>query len=262
MFGIGNPQWLLQPWKNLKQFTESLYAALDAARTEPLTHEGPVVIRVPEGQAALRIERRSADAQDLLRPGSGPRTASPAGDQAPNPIRERMKREEPPERARGPRGRSTESEARVATGVSTEPPTRRERHIPIEGAIEFSSKEPVRFAQPPQVWSDSKKEWWTPPALKLPDDLPFPELGGGGGGGTFVYLGKVLSCPPGGPASVDIYPAGPSGDKLDGGPFEVDLPTISSDEDLSGVTWLPGIYQFTDSDGNVSFEAYPAVWVS
>lgn len=261
MFGIGNPQWLLQPWKNLKQFTESLYAALDAARNEPLTHEGPVVIRVPEGQAALRIERRSADARDLLRPDSRPRTASPASAQDLNPVRGRTKRQEPPGRAQGPRGRSTDSEARLAPGVDTEPPTRRERgqHVPIDGAIEFSSKEPVRFAKPPQVWSDSKKEWYTPKPWEYPEDLPFPMIGGGGGG-TNVFIGRVTSSSPG-ETQCDLYPSGPDGDKLDGGPFTINMPTLDPNETFEIGDWIYGIFAFSGSHGT-EYYAQPPSWIA
>lgn len=260
MFGIGNPQWLLQPWKNLKQFTESLYAVLDAARTQTVTHDGPLVIRVPEGQTALRIERRSADAQDLLRPADRRPSVQPAS-QAPRPFAVRTPRPEPPGRPLGPRGQSTESRARTATGVDTQPPTRRDRsqHIPVEGALEFSSAEPIRFKAKPQAWDDSKKEWYTPKLWDFPEDLPFPMVGGGGGG-TNVFIGRVTSSSPG-DTQCDLYPSGPDGAKLDGGPFTINMPTLDPTETFEIGDWIYNIFAFTGNSGT-EYYAQPPTWIA
>jgi hypothetical protein len=57
MFGIRNPQRLLAPFQDWRGFVRELYAMLADRTPRPAEHDGPVTIRVPEGQVGLRIER-------------------------------------------------------------------------------------------------------------------------------------------------------------------------------------------------------------
>lgn len=258
MFGIPNPQWLLQPWKNLTHFTEELYSALRSGA--PVVHNGPVVVRVKEGQTGLRIERDDTSPPDFAPP---VRLGSPVAESGPPEWKTYQAKAR--DRASRPPGMPFEdkSEARVAPGVDSTIPGRRRREAPmfsVDGPVEFTGP-PVRFSKPPEVFDAKKKEWYTPKEWKKPEDTSLT-VPGGGGGGTTVFIGKIQSCVPGGPAKVLLFPDGPTGDPSPTDPVEVALPTIDPDEDMQGVTWLPNIYQFSDSGGNNSYVCYPPVWVS
>jgi hypothetical protein len=143
MFGLDRPNRLLQPWKNVKQFSEELYAMFTSKA--PVEHEGPVTIKVKDGETALRLVRgepgRDADAPSLLRARPVPAPQATA-DTSRSPL--------------------TTSNSRPTPSVDQTPllPSKKYRPIlSVEGGMDFKGKDPVRFDTPPLILNRSTQSY-------------------------------------------------------------------------------------------------------
>lgn len=241
MFGLNNPNRLRQPWKNVKQFSEELYAMFTSKA--PVEHEGPVTIRVKEGQTALRLVQGESDRGQI---GPGPAIRTPRARPAPQPP--------------SPFGDATRAvpARRPDLGEAAHAPTPAKRPKPllsVEGGIDFKGKEPVRFDTPPEIRNPETGQY--EPVVKPPFDYSEPphkdnvlatKTGGGGG------LVGVVTGGTGSTWSVDLYDGGPGGEQ--GESISVNIPMIADDEDAPVGLWLFGIASRASSEGEEGENVY------
>jgi hypothetical protein len=247
MFGLDRPNRLLQPWKNVKQFSEELYAMFTSKA--PVEHEGPVTIKVKDGETALRLVRgepgRDADAPSSLRARPIPRP-QPATSKS-QPLLSKTSNQ---------RVSSIESSPIV-------PPKKYRPLLSVEGGIDFRGSEPVRFDTPPQTYNPKTKQYEPPPPWPdhIDHDTPLDlrsslvPLGG-------TLVGRVLSGT-GKSYQVALYPKGPTGSP--GDTVEVVIPQIDPKETIPRSTWMFGIAKFSvpqPAGPPVTTYFYqPAVWM-
>jgi len=237
MFGLDRPNRLLQPWKNVKQFSEELYAML--TQDKPIQHDGPVTIRVPEGQTALKLVR-----------------GEPGKDAEPAPsIRARPIPTVPTPLSTGSKPASPGGQSYGSKESKYEP------LISIHGGTDFKGHEPVRFDTPPQIYNPKNRKY----EVVAPFDYSGPNPKKNTriyteDAATSVYVGKVSSGT-GNSYQVAIYPLGPN-DITSAFTVTVTVPMIDPDETIDAGTWIFGIHVFTDSEGVDSYFYQPAVWVS
>lgn len=242
MFGLNNPNRLLQPWKNVKQFSEELYAMFSSKA--PVEHEGPVTIRVKEGQTALTLKRGSEGQFD---PRTPPQPTRPRS--APTPARPKF-------------GDATMAvPADRATIGPTSAPTLSKKYKPllaVEGGIDFRGNEPVRFETPPQVRNPKTGKF---ESIKDPIDFSEPphkdnvlasKKGKGGG------LAGIVTGGTGPTWNVDLYEGGPAGEFTES--ITVNIPKIADDEDAPVGLWLFGISKLTVDDEDIYY-FQPPVWL-
>lgn len=286
MFGIPNPQKLLQPWRNLQHFSEELYAMMRSR--QPVTHEGPVTIRVKPNQTALKLT--SSDGPDqpspfaaVARPRQDTRQARQdatsgidVGSSNRAPSRTNSATTAP--QVAGPglkldqgqtstitpadyrRSRSATPEPAdfskafgVPTSKAVEPPSLptadRERRpiLDVQGAVDFGGPSPVRFERPPQVLN---------PATGNYDDLRNRVLDYPVDPYRVVFMGKVSSGT-GNTYQVVLYPDGPDGDP--GDTVTVKIQNIAADETLDPATWLVPVFRLSAGTAD-TYYAQPAVW--
>lgn len=96
-------------------------------------------------------------------------------------------------------------------------------------------------------------------------DDPFPDwewdlgVGGGSSSGTTTYIGQVSSGA-GQNIMVVLYPSGSTG--AAGKTVTVRVLQLDPSEVVPPGTWIDGIQQFSDKDGNAFYEVQIPVWVS
>lgn len=235
MFGISNPQKLLQPWRNLTHFTEELFAMLTSKT--PVEREGPVTIRVKPGQTALRLTRGEAPAEVPFRALQKNYSISDSSGRRADVTR----RLESPRRAS------------VAQPVDDG----RRPVFQADGAVDFTGDQPVRFSKPPEIFDPTSKTYkpasiagdtnWADPNVLTPPVNLF----------QIVFPGKVVDGK-GNSYTVMLFPDGPDGEA--GETVRVTIPTISADEQIDPGTWLFPVFRVSPADTDLYF-AQPAVWM-
>ncbi|SIO38074.1 hypothetical protein SAMN05444166_4239 [Singulisphaera sp. GP187] len=284
MFELNNPQSLLRPWKNLTQFSEELYAMF--------TRKGP------DTQPSVTPATKSEPNQDSLKPANRTDNPIPATRTTlrarPTPLPSVLPTEATkPDRSSGPIRPMTPPQENDLNGRVVPPVTLSHSTLPVQAPLppqpplpkmtdvaqplppqvipapyqflspvqfpslaEITGPEPPKFQQPPQTYDPIKQEIYKPPGFEIPDA---PDARPIGGGGTTVFIGKVKSGT-GKTYQVNLYPNGPNGDPQSPS-VSVEIPTIDPDEQIDPNTWLFGIFQFSDSDGNDIYFAQPTVWM-
>lgn len=287
MFGINDPSALLRPWKDLKQFSEELYAmhsriSPDEGQTAKSRVSGsspepsgrnrvPGVSEAREASQSVRRERiEQAKAKAVVpeqprrngHESSGPRAAQ--GDS----WEPRRKPEPPPEpvaQAGGTRPRN-ETATRSETARArkewepSQPPEYRKRAEP----------EPTKAGQPRRATSagfdaslfnqeSATRKEDQPEFTKIPFG-PTPMPAGGGGGAT-TFLGKIVSGT-GDTYQVDLYPNGPSQSK--GDTVEAVVPMIDKSDTVPAGTWVSPVFFFAGDGDQIpdSYSFQPPVWLS
>jgi hypothetical protein len=276
------PERLLQPWKDLRQFTQELYAMYRAgSREEPEAPASPP----SRPRAAPAVARRPS-----VRRESGPDGPTPsppsrpeAGSEPPRwatvarrvraveagrrveTVAEERRREAAtpvrfPEPGRGRRPEAPPADPgparRAAPGPEPEPPPARDRPGPVDTPRpEFTAAEVGRRPEEARPYRPPYEVVNVGADLDEADfTLPI------GGGGTTVFVGKVVSGS-GDTYQVRLYQAGPDGDP-DEDPVEVTIPTIDPAERIPADTWLFGVFQFQDADGDDTYYAQPPIWLT
>jgi hypothetical protein len=276
------PERLLQPWKDLRQFTQELYAMFRTGDERPGTEPGspaparaadrPGVVRRPpparrefptegprprpEGAAPdagppkwETVARRVRNAESFRRPEA---VVEARRREAAQPAR--LPEPERPRRVEVPRP-GDEPRRRQAPAVEPErerprpEPARDESRAKVD-QIPYAPRPVEPLVAPPRadVLNVGADPEWVEPTWPI------------GGGGTTVFVGKVESGS-GDTYQVKLYQDGPDGDP-DDEPVEVTIPTIDPDEQIPADTWLFGIFQFTNDDGDFIYYAQPPIWMA
>ena len=89
---------------------------------------------------------------------------------------------------------------------------------------------------------------------------PLPPIEPSAGGGAGATVGQVVSGT-GDTYQVTLYSNGPDNTPDDGGPVEVKVLMIDPNDTIPVDTWLFGILQLEDGDGDPLYYAQPPVWL-
>lgn len=258
-FDIRNPQALLQPWRNLTQFTEELYSMLTrqgGAEPEPEPSADRPEAPRPD-QARPRVDPRPGIPPTTIRARPTPPPVAPLAD---TPTR----RADAAPRTPGFAPEGAPGRTRVE---STPTPTPGRASRPYE----FPAPAPTAAESAPP--SRSRKGYSDPapradgaggPYAEFPDYDAFagtPVFPGGGGSGNGGLIGKVVEGGPGA-YSVVLYPDGPNvtptGD--DAEPVTVTILTFHAlDNPLQPDTWLTSIFSY-EAEGGTTYFCQPPVW--
>ncbi len=258
MFGIDNPDTLLRPWANLKQFSEELYAAFVRGKAQSIVQPQEEEVKTaPPGTVPHRRVSDYSSPQPSLRarPTPPPNFAQQQAAAAPVTLPERTLPVPPPPPARqqqqAPQQQPQQQEQpQQATPPPPPPP------------------EPSRRQEPPPTprRPDQKVPTWPPGPSAMPQGA-YPLAGGGGG----TYMGSVIDFQ-GGSGSADssssvtvqLYSAGPNGAPDDTGPngepggqITVGLLYFLGSDFIPPGYWMAGI--IPSSDGTTYWAQVP-VW--
>jgi hypothetical protein len=277
------PERLLQPFKDLRQFTQELYAMFKDGDQADV--QGGIDVgrppREPDGLQSNFDPRRRPERFELP---EAPRR------------RERTQAEGGPPRFEAPARRPREPQGRVVREPAIEerrqqaaqaprlpePPRRRERPIPIapdepaRGGLtepplptafrdrrpaEDAPRRPLEPLRPEPKRHDEGHRRGRKPVLGQPAevDYPTPSMPSAGGGGTTIFIGQVVSHDSSG-AQVTLYPDGPDNDP--GDDVTVTIQDLDPEEKLDAETWLYSIFELSDADGNKKYYCKPPMWVN
>lgn len=278
MYGINDPSALLRPFKDLKHFTEELYAMFAKPSPpgwqsqapgsgSPVADIGDAPRRTspgepPAGMNSVRETRIDQARSKTILPEPAKRSSHDvsrrksegfsddgSSRQGNSPVDQRFEIPSAPEIKR----------AGVLDGVSRLQPEGVEaagrpetkNRSSGDASAQDASRSSVTTSASPDDFSTPKRE--DPPFQYNSDIGDFANQVGGGGGSSSVFMGKVVS---GSGASyvVELYPGGPNSDP--GDHVAVGIPMIDSDEQIPAGTWLSPIIQFGDT-----YACQPPVWM-
>jgi hypothetical protein len=257
MFGIPNPQKLLQPWRNLQHFTEELYAMLaDGSGKTPASASAPGPQPAGIGPAN-KLARARAPEVTPSRPAAVAKSAD-----TPRPAQADSRAERPePTRRRDRTDASLEPERLPQPAIHVAGPARVTVASPL--GIPAASLRRVPYSSipdgVPEIASHHRQDWITIEPVKFP--ATDTEWSPGDSPNTHfqLFVGQVVSGS-GDTYQVQLFSQGPFGGGTNN-TVEVKIPTIDPDETIDPGTWLYGIYQFVDPTGLKIYTAQPAVWL-
>jgi hypothetical protein len=264
---------LRKPWQTAQELAEELYAMFRAPG--PVDHKGTVKIQAPANTTALKVERVGVNNDFNFSPGGGVNKGDTIQSSPSTTTRPRVTTDDQG-RPRSPMALDPSPSYPVlptldpsghrskialdSSGLRATPELPDRFSAPYEaptvdlgGSVRFRGDEPVHFDRPPYVWNEDKFHY-EPLTLSLePLDEP-----GDGSGGTTVFLGQVVSGS-GDTYSVNLFGSGTA--QASTATVTVTIPQIATTETIPATTWLQAVYQFTDSSGNVTYEAQVPVWL-
>lgn len=227
MFGISNPSRLLQPFKNIKQFAEELYAMNTSQDT--IQHDGPVTVRVKDGEQGFKIA--AAKKGDIALPAFQAAQKPKPSDtyELPNnpfktppsdkknlpgdfiPVIEGRKDRPTPDRVESP----------------IELPQKRVDGFSVEVPSAFKGKAPVQFDVPPEIFNPDTGQYEVPETLipKPKDVKEVPEIEQKEPVISYVFFATVVSGT-GKTWTMKIKTEDDDGDEI-----EVEISKVADDED-------------------------------
>lgn len=256
-YGFKDPSSLLRPWpnKDIQFFAEELYALLTSSES----------IDLGEQPQDKRVLERLGVPKSIPEPPLEPFKATI--ESRVEAVRSQTYQPETPSMAKQPSRSRVVPQETASRPPTTQPPSNIHEttpRLPLTPAEEeVQRKTTTRDSQastlkmPANYGEELEKKKSGLGPIISPLDIGNFASPIGSGGGTTVYIGKVVS------GTGDTYemklfnPDTTLPDQI----VEVKILQIDHDETIPANTFVPGVFTYTDKDGNTTFYAQVPVWI-